>query len=460
MSFLPVGAYWDRPSLVWGRPSGEGDTKTIESPLGIEIQTVRVLSSDEMGLLFAERPSVASLEIGPLVDALSELVRGESASLRECIRLSTGFSEADTAEVYEGCLDLLSRFRPAQSQNTGFDHSGRNIGVRTAPWGTVGAILPQNAFATLALTVLIHAIAEGNRVIVRAPATSGRLAAILGRLLLKAGFPGDLFSIVLCDARDFVDGFIASPRNRLLHFMGSSDRGSELLAKTFAAGCACLVDGTGNAWIYVDADQDPEETAQLVAVGAVRYNGQTCTSINGVFVHPMIDAPFRIELRKLIAETPFGADGKGVGPLFSHQQADSTESVAKASGGVIGRAGNVIENLFPPTLVEDPSLESDLVREGVFAPVVWVRTGDYREFANAWRLNKYPLCAGVLSSDVSEWQALTTLGGVSRIVLLGDPSLEDPLEPWGAYPACGLNPVSDWSTKYRRAVQIDRPSTA
>jgi hypothetical protein len=82
--------------------------------------------------------------------------------------------------------------------------------------------------------------------------------------------------------------------------------------------------------------------------------------------------------------------------------------------------------------------------------------GDASDFRQLWKVNRFPLCAAVLGKtvDAEEW---VRLGNLARLVVNGDPSLEDPLEPWGGYPSTGNNPVSGWYEKYRRQVQIDRP---
>jgi hypothetical protein len=40
----------------------------------------------------------------------------------------------------------------------------------------------------------------------------------------------------------------------------------------------------------------------------------------------------------------------------------------------------------------------------------------------------------------------------------GDPSIEAVFEPWGGYPASGINPVSVWMEKYTRVVALDEPA--
>lgn len=458
MNLAPEGSYWAGSSLLWGSEAGEGLEYASLSPLGGVSQTVRLLNGPEVEKLFRAAPLLPPVDLSAPAERLRQSLNQNRAALEVGLRNTTGFTLADCREILDGCDSYLERFELlAAADPADFSHDGRAIGIRRVPWGTIAVILPQNAYITTALICLMSALATGNRIILRVPSGSARMGAILGRLLMEAGFPGDRFSMVLCDAGEFVNAWQTSRSPSLLHYMGSSDRAADMLASAFRAGKPCLVDGEGNSWLYIDRDQDPDVAAELVWQGAVRYNGQTCTSVNGVVVHPDVDVAVRNRLRDLVAQTTFGtSDGAQVGPVFSEGQANHADQLIRESQGRIGRAALVAGNLLPPTLIEDPAEDSDLVTEGLFGPAMWIRTGDYEEFVRLWPANRYPLCGALLSHQIEEGQALRDLAGASRVVINGDPSLEDPMEPWGAYPACGSNPVTHWGEKYLRSVQIDR----
>ncbi len=436
-----------------------GDEYANQSPFGQTLQTVRLLSDHELVKLFSSPSTYQPADLKSSVSALRTLMFDNRQSLILELRTSTGFGLADSTEVIDSCLQFLDGFESfCPSSEEGPTSRGRSITLVSVPWGTVAAILPQNAFLSMALLCLLHGSATGNRVILRAPSGSARLAAILGQLLIQSGWDPNSFSLVVCNGGKFVEAWHASQQISLLHYMGSSERAASLLASSFEAGKPCLIDGEGNSMVYVDQDQDPNLAASLLWQGALRYNGQTCTSINGVVVHPEIDGRVREMLRKMAQDTPFGHGEHQVGPLFRRGQAELAEARIQSSGGRLGRIGRPNDNLFPPTLVEDPDVSSDLVTQGLFAPALWLRTGDYEDFKSVWRSNRFPLCAAVLSHRLAVEQMLVDLGRASRLVMNGDPSLEDPFEPWGAYPPSGSNPVGLWGAKYLRTLQLDQPT--
>jgi len=457
IDFKP-GEKWPSASLIWGEPSGAGDEVCVHSPLGGPLQSVQLLSCAELSRLFSYRPNLQAHDVTQPLNKLKALIEQERALLQEALRLETGFSLADCSEIIDGAVAFLDRFDPeSHPPVTGYSVSDRRIEILAVPYGTVAAILPQNAFLSMSLIVLASALAGGNRVILRVPTGCARLGPIIGQLLLQAGFSPESFSVVFADPSAFTKACMDSRHPVLVHYMGSSDRAGALLQTAFDAGKPMLVDGEGNTHVYVHQDQDPSTVARLLWMGALRYNGQTCTSINGAILHPLIEADVRVELKRLAMQTTFGLDDQAkVGPMLKAGQATFAVKAAAESQGVVVQQDGSTDNLLAPILVMDPDADSVLVRQGIFAPVLWVRTGNFEEFERIWNSNHYPLCAGVLANDSNVLDRAKHLAGASRIVLNGDPSLEDSMEPWGGYPPCGSNPVSDWISKYRRTVQIDQ----
>ncbi len=216
-------------------------------------------------------------------------------------------------------------------------------------------ILPQNAFLVLALTCLLNALAAGNRVILRAPLGSARSAALLGVALEQARPPGESVSVVLAQAPAFVQALYRAPGPCLLHYMGESSRHApRILAEAFENGKAAVIDGEGNAWVWVGDDVDVDAAADTLTAGALRYNGQTCTSVNGAIVHLAVYPALRAASRSAgaaCAGNPL-TDDVQVGPALDEAQAQWCERRIAESGGAVLCGGRRRGNLLAPTLVE------------------------------------------------------------------------------------------------------------
>jgi acyl-CoA reductase-like NAD-dependent aldehyde dehydrogenase len=393
--------------------------------------------------------------------ALERELRARRDELVELMRAECGFVAADASEVLQGAFSILAGFRSRQAEVSAIPASapGRQMALATAPWGKVALLLPQNSFLYLAATCLIHALDAGNRVVLRAPTRCGATAEVLRQAIWNAGPPGERVVISSSPAPLLIEAFLASTGPGLLHYFGGSERVPELLAHCFAHGKGCIADGQGNTWVYVGERADSGRAAATLTSGAVRYNGQTCTSVNGAWIHPSRydEVLAELTLRFCSLRVCDHADDAEVGPLSDERHAVHGLRQALESGGTIVAGGARQGRLLHPTLVESPDLASSIVRDGVFGPVLWVRSGGEKEFWEAWEGNRFPLCAGVLGSErtAREWAHLP---GLARLVVDGDPSLEDPLGPWGGYPASGNATVTGWWEKYRRVVQIDSPA--
>lgn len=468
MNVIPEkGAVWPRGNLMWGCFVGEGTLTERYSPCdGSLIQSANLLSSDELEALFAPAPP---LKISlPEIEAFAKRLYGSleqlRGPLRETMQYETGFIGRDCDEMLEGSLALVAQFTAqfaaAQSRPSApiFYEVGsqkRRIELRSVSWGTVAIILPQNAFLLVGLTVALNALATGNRAILRAPLQSARSSLLLSQAFAQAQVPGDAVSVVLASSREFVTSLCKAPAPILLHYMGSSAHAPGILKQCFESGKSALADGAGNVWVYVD--ENIENAADILANGATRYNGQTCTSINGALIHPAIYETVRDSLREKLAALTVANPVEGdpiIGPLFDAKQAQWCAEQMAQSGGEILLGGSSDGNYLSPSLVEKPDYGSSLIVEGLFGPALWIAPGTREDFVKAWPQNQYPLCAGVLSNSDQDWW-LTHLPNAARVVFNGDPSIEDIFEPWGGYPASGANPVSVWHEKYRRVVAVD-----
>jgi acyl-CoA reductase-like NAD-dependent aldehyde dehydrogenase len=158
-------------------------------------------------------------------------------------------------------------------------------------------------------------------------------------------------------------------------------------------------------------------------------------------------------MEKVIAK----ASAFQAGPVFNEGQAEWCLDRIARSGGEIKTGGTRQGAYVVPTVILNPDPASELVEEGIFGPALWLAEGDEGDFASRWPRNTYPLCAAVLQEPAATFAWTNRLPGLARLVLNGDPSVEDPFEYWGGYPPAGQNPVSGWPTKYCRTIQLDYP---
>ena len=468
-----IGDRWDDSSLLWQGRGGRGMDWEQHSPLDQSpVQTVSLLDRTELealAALDAPAPTISQNEFDRFCRRLHDSLLCLAPALEDAMLRETAFVRPDCREMLDGSLLFVRDFLSSVQEGSTISPSSldyeaesgrRQIHLVSSPWGKVAVILPQNAFLLVALTCLLNALYTGNRVVLRAPQQSARSAALLATVIEAAQPPPGMVSVVLTRAKDFVDALCNSESSCLLHYMGSSAHAPSILAQTFQSRKGAIIDGQGNGWVYVAEDACLDTAVSVLTRGAIRYNGQTCTSVNGAIIAPAIYPLLRDRLRdswnQLRVGNPLTED-VDVGPLLDERQAQSCLDLIEASGGEVLCGGERAGNLLAPTLLEMPAPQSELATHGFFACALWITPGTEEDFATAWRLNHYPLCAGVISASAEPHHWHSRLSNLSRLTLNGDPSAEYLFAPWGGYPASGSNPVSQWSNKYQRIVQIDEP---
>ena len=470
----PIGADWQLTSSIWGRRCGSGESFDQLSPLdSSRVQRARLIDPAEMSELLRPQPPLGTVDGDSLRSFCSRLHQQLHAvypAILEATQWETAFVPRDCEEVVLSCLGYVKGFPEqfaslpdARPTPLGYrlGSGQRSIDQISVPWGTIAVILPQSAFLSLALTCLLNALASGNRVILRAPMQSARSAALLSLAIERANPPDDFSSVVLVSARTFLAALCDSPQPLLVHYLGSSAHAPQILSACFEAGKQALIDGEGNGWVWVDEDTPLAYASDILTSGALRYNGQTCSSINGAVIHPRLYERLREGLAARWRELRFGSPleaGTQVGPLLEDAQAQQCVTRISQSGASLLAGGDRRGNLFAPTLAAQPRDDSELVSEGLFGAAMWIAPGDIDTFAALWRRNRYPLCACVLTRSDAAAQRLSRLPGLARLTVNGDPSIEYLYEPWGGYPSSGTNPVGHWHCKYLRAVQVDRPA--
>ncbi len=287
------------------------------------------------------------------------------------------------------------------------------------PMGVVVAIVPYNWPFNLASHKIAPAIAVGNTLLIK-PATATPLSTLeLGRILMDAGTPPHVVSILPCKA-ELAQQWVQDDRVAMLSFTGSPAVGWFL--KSVAGKKRVSLELGGNAAVVVHSDADLDWAIQRIVLGGFGYAGQICISVQRVFVHQEIYEKFKDRLAKATAECPYGdpMDPKIVcGPLIDQANAERIESwilEAVQNGARILVGGKRKGNLISPTLLDQVKPSMKVCREEIFGPVVTIESyQDWSEALQKVNDSPYGLQAGVFTRDVDRiYQAFCELevGGV------------------------------------------------
>ncbi|MBI3355526.1 MAG: aldehyde dehydrogenase family protein [Nitrospirae bacterium] len=278
--------------------------------------------------------------------------------------------------------------------------------LRRFPIGPVLGITPFNFPLNLVAHKVAPALAAGNPILIKPAPQTPLTALLLGEVALNAGLPPGGLNVVPCD-NALAEKLVVDPRFKLLSFTGSAPVGWMLKAKCGKK--RVTLELGGNAGVVIEPDADLDLAAQRCAAGGFGYAGQTCISVQRVFVHHSIADLFTTKLLMHVARLKAGDptdEATTIGPLIDQAAAQRVESwigeaVAEGARVLLGgkRMGSVVE----ATVLSNVKPEMKVSCREVFGPVVTVTP--YRQLSEAIALlnqSDYGLQAGVFTQDINK----------------------------------------------------------
>lgn len=310
------------------------------------------------------------------------------------------------------------------------------------PLGTVFCVTPFNFPLNLVAHKVAPAIAFGCPFILKPSPKTPLTSLLLARVLLEAGLPPEFFSVFPADNAD-TETMAADPRVKALSFTGSAAVGWKL--KALANKKKVLLELGGNAAVVVEPDADLELALTRTVTGGFGYSGQTCISVQRVYVADKLFPSFQdklVERVKALKSGDPGDEKTQVGPLISEEAAKRVDAWVKEAvlGGARILCGGKREGSFyEPTVLTGVKPEMKVSCEEVFGPVVVVEP--YADFEKALaQVNEgpYGLQAGVFTKDKEKIrQAYETLE-VGTVLINEVPTYRVDAMPYGGVKDSGF----------------------
>jgi acyl-CoA reductase-like NAD-dependent aldehyde dehydrogenase len=378
---------------------------------------------------FSERQEELALalciEAGkPIRDA-----RGEVTRLIDTFRIAAGEATRIDGEVLE--LQVSPRTRGYRGM------------VKRVPVGACGFITPFNFPLNLVAHKVAPAIAAGCPFVLKPAAKTPVGALIIAQVLAETDLPEGAFSVLSCSNED-AGRLVEDDRIALLSFTGGLV-GWDLKAR--AGRKKVTLELGGNAACIVDADPGLplDAVVERLVSGAYYQSGQSCISVQRIFVHARIHEVLRDKLQLAIAKLRMGDPRDAsvfIGPMIDGAAAQRVESwiaAAVAAGANVLVGGPRKDNFIPATLLEHVRHDSDLYRREAFGPVACIESfDDFDDALDRVNDSDFGLQAGVFTADLSHamraWDRLE-VGGV----IVGDvPSFRVDNMPYGGVKGSGL----------------------
>lgn len=291
---------------------------------------------------------------------------------------------------------------------------GKKLILRYKPLGLVGVIGPWNYPLTNSFGDCIPALAAGNSVILKPSEVTPLTSLLMGEMLKECGMPADVYQVAtglgptgaaLIDQVDFV------------MFTGSTATGKKIMAKAAETLTPVSLELGGKDPMIVLSDADLERAANTAVYAGMMNGGQTCISIERVYVEaPVYDefvAKVTEKAKALRQGVPSGPGSVDVGAVTFPKQMEIIEShvndaIAKGARAVVG--GHRVEgrgDFFEPTVLVDVDHTMECMTEETFGPTLPImKVADADEAVRLANESPYGLSGSVFSKDIARAESV------------------------------------------------------
>ncbi|MCV7257764.1 aldehyde dehydrogenase family protein [Mycobacterium shimoidei] len=280
----------------------------------------------------------------------------------------------------------------------------KKVTVHYRPRPVVGIIAPWNYPVANALMDAIGALAAGCAVLLKPSERTPLTAEVLRRGWRESGAP-DVLALAQ-GAREVSEAVIDNAD--FVQFTGSSATGAKVAERAARRLTPVSLELGGKDPMIVCEDADIDLAAHAAVWGAMFNAGQTCVSVERVYVHESVYDQFVEAVVRDVKALQVGAgEGFTFGALIDEAQRAVTErhiADAKAKGARVLTGGQRPDgpgSFYPPTVLVDVDHSMACMTEETFGPTLPIMK--VRSVQEAIRLandSPYGLSASVFSGDV------------------------------------------------------------
>jgi succinate-semialdehyde dehydrogenase/glutarate-semialdehyde dehydrogenase len=346
-----------------------------------------------------------------LLRGLSAVLHRRSEDIAAAIRSETGKPPAEALTEVVVSVDLIRFYasKAARHLRPRRVRPGwmlwKRAWVGREPYGVVGAITPWNYPFILPMDCVTPAIFAGNAVVIKPSEFTPVAALLIPELCREAGLPEGLVQVVTGDG-GAGRALVESGVDRLV-FTGSTRTGKQIMAAAAERLTPVTLELGGKDAAIVLEDADIERAARGVVFGALFNAGQTCLSIERIYVARAVHDEFVHRVVTLVEDLRVGHEADvDVGPLVTDAQVelverhvrDALEKGARVLAG--GRRQEPGSSVFLPTVLVGVGDSMDVVSEESFGPLLpIIAVEDDEDAVRRCNESGYGLFASVWTRD-------------------------------------------------------------
>jgi acyl-CoA reductase-like NAD-dependent aldehyde dehydrogenase len=379
------------PMLIGGEWVSPVDTYDVFDPFRGSLVTTAPRSNQvELDRALSAAVSAKAAAAGLLATERAKILRraaerlgARKSDIAETMSRETGKAIKDSHAEIDRSIDTLNLSAEEavriEGEHVPLDASPMGFGkialLLRFPIGVVAAITPFNAPANLACHKIGPAIAAGNVVVLKAPPQCPGVIHELVQCFVDAGLPGGFLNVLY--GADIGPALVRDERVEFITFTGSTRAGAEIRAAAGLRRVALELGGIGPTIVHADANI--EEAAPLCGRNAMRLAGQSCISVQNVYVHQSVHERFMEKLAATVAAMKLGDPldpATDIGTVVDQgaaERIDRSVQAAIAAGARAVTGGRRHGAVYEPTILTNVSNAMPVVCEEIFGPVMTVQ---------------------------------------------------------------------------------------
>ncbi len=317
----------------------------------------------------------------------------------------------------------------------------RKCYIEKAPRGLILGITPFNFPLNLVLHKVAPALASGNCIIIKSAPQSPLCALEIAKLFDGIGLPEGALSVISCD-NTVAESLVRDDRIDMLSFTGSDTVGWHL--KAISGRKHVALELGGNACAIVHDPDLIDNAVERCAVSAYSHSGQSCISVQNIFVRDDIYDEFLAKFTRRMEKVRFGDPhdpDTSVSALVDERAKVKIKSLldsAVAGGGRIVSGGYSGDNCLP-TVITGITLDNPVCVNEAFAPVVnlhkYNKIDEVIDFINN---SSYGLQAGIFTNNISVVNKLYNNIDIGGVVVRDVPTFRTDDMPYGGVKNSGI----------------------
>ncbi len=340
---------------------------------------------------------------------------------------------------------FLQQTHASTATETVFDEGGMREQIEHVPLGVVANISAWNYPWFVGCNVILPALLTGNAVLYK-PSEFATLTGLeIARLLHEAGVPRDVFTALVGEGA--AGAALLEQQIDGLFFTGSYATGARIAQALAGRLVRLQLELGGKDPTYVCDDADPKTAAESLADGAMYNTGQSCCSVERIYVHEKIHdvfvAAFVQAVQGMKAGDPMSEDTY-IGAITRAPQLAVLEAQvgeAVELGATLHTGGTQLSgpgNWFAPAVLSKVDHRMALMKEESFGPVVGIQqVANDEEAVRLMNDTRYGLTAGVYTPDGERARRLLAQVNVGS-VYWNCCDRVSPRLPWSGYGDSGI----------------------